>query len=90
MAQVAREDEDYDEWVANNRWLDLRGAMSVWMARYDEACDAQLNLMVLMLNLANDEMRLLVWMWKFNRDEAAQEAALIGWWDAAAARQQSR
>ena len=89
MAQVAREDEDYmyDEWVANNRWLDLQGAMSVWMARYDQACDAEMNLMLLILNLAHDEMRLMVWMWKFNMDEAAKEASLIGWWEAAAARQ---
>ena len=85
-AQVARYDDEYDEWVANNRWFDLRDAMSVWMGRYDRACDAEMNLMLLILNLARDEMRLTVWMWKFNMDEAVQEATLSGWWEAAAAR----
>ena len=85
-AQVARYDEDYGEWVANNRWFDLRDAMSVWMGWYDRACDAEMNLMLLILNLAHDEMRLMVWMWKFNMDEAVQEATLSGWWEAAAAR----
>ena len=83
---MARYDDEYDEWVANNRWFDLRDAMSVWMGWYGRACDAEMNLMLLILNLARDEMRLMVWMWKFNMDEAVQEATLSGWWEAAAAR----